>query len=151
MVNHSTLCRCIAYDYMNILAWSILKKTQILNGCEIFAFKYMYLWYRKFYICRDTARFYEHKKCLSYAPTLQPSQLTVPGHYRLANERCFAGRRMVARREHLTLNAPIATKVVCFYRLLKCLRSLYCKQCGPRSDCSYWSSLFWVHTVCFYT
>ena len=24
--------------------------------------KYIYLWYRKFYICRDTARFYEHKK-----------------------------------------------------------------------------------------
>ena len=24
--------------------------------------KYMYLWYRKFYSCRDTARFYEHKK-----------------------------------------------------------------------------------------
>ena len=34
----------------------------------------------------------------------------------------------------LTLNAPIATKVVCFFRLLKCLRSLYGKQCGPRSD-----------------
>ena len=49
----------------------------------------------------------------------------------------------------LTLNAQIATKVVCFSRLLKCLRSLYGKQCGPRSDCS--SSLFWVHTVCFYT
>ena len=29
----------------------------------------------------------------------------------------------------LTLNAPIATKVVCFFRLLKCLRSLYGKQC----------------------
>ena len=51
----------------------------------------------------------------------------------------------------LTLNAPIATKVVCFSRLLKCLRSLHGKQCGPRSDCSYWSSLFWVHAVCFYT
>ena len=33
----------------------------------------------------------------------------------------------------LSLNAPIATKVVCFSRLLKCLRSLYGKQCGPRS------------------
>ena len=52
---------------------------------------------------------------------------------------------------HLTLNAPIATKVVCFSRLLKCLRSLYGKQCGPKSDCSYRSSLFWVHAVCFYT
>ena len=36
----------------------------------------------------------------------------------------------------LILNAPIATKVVCFSRLPKCLRSLYGKQCGPRSDCS---------------
>ena len=51
----------------------------------------------------------------------------------------------------LTLNLPIATKVVCFFRLLKCLRRLYGKQCRPRSDCSYRSSLFWVYTVCFYT
>ena len=36
----------------------------------------------------------------------------------------------------LTLNAPITTKVVCFSRLLKCLRSLYGKQCGPTSVCS---------------
>ena len=50
----------------------------------------------------------------------------------------------------LTLNAPIATKVVCFLGLVKCLRNLYGKQCGPRSDCSY-SSLFWVHAVFFYT
>ena len=42
-------------------------------------------------------------------------------------------------------------KVVCFSRLLKCLRSLYGKLCGPRSDCSYRSSLFWVLAVCFYT
>ena len=52
---------------------------------------------------------------------------------------------------YLTLNAPIATIVVCLSRLLKCLRSLYGKQCLPRSDCSYRSSLFWVHAVCFYT
>ena len=52
---------------------------------------------------------------------------------------------------NLTLNAPIATKVVCFSRLPKCLRSLYGEPCGPRTDCSYRSSLFWVHTVCFYT
>ena len=25
-----------------------------------------------------------------------------------------------------------------------------CKQCGPRSDCSFRSSLIWVHTVCLY-
>ena len=34
----------------------------------------------------------------------------------------------------LTLRAPITTKVVCFSRLLKCLRSLYGKQCGPKSS-----------------
>ena len=51
----------------------------------------------------------------------------------------------------LTFNAPIATKVICFSHLLKRFRSLYGKQCGPRSDCSYRSSLFGVHTVCFYT
>ena len=38
-----------------------------------------------------------------------------------------------------------------YSRLLKCLRILYGKQRGPRSDCSYRSSLFWVHTFCFYT
>ena len=37
----------------------------------------------------------------------------------------------------LTLNVPIAAKVICFSRLLKCLRSVYDKQCGPRLDCSY--------------
>ena len=46
----------------------------------------------------------------------------------------------------LALKAPITTKVVCFSRLLKCFRSLY-KQCGPRSYCSYRSSLIWVHPV----
>ena len=55
------------------------------------------------------------------------------------------------RHSELTLNAPIATKVICFSCLLKCLRSIYGKQCGPRSDCSYRSSLFLVHSECFYT
>ena len=36
----------------------------------------------------------------------------------------------------LSLKAPIATKVICVPRQLKCLRSLCDKQCGPRSDCS---------------
>ena len=53
--------------------------------------------------------------------------------------------------KHLTLKAPIATNVVCFSRLLKYLRSLYNKQCRPRSDCSYRSSLVWIHAVCFDT
>ena len=47
MINHSTLCRSIKYDYMNSLIWTILKKTQILNGCETFAFKYIW---QKLYI-----------------------------------------------------------------------------------------------------
>ena len=29
-------------------------------------------------------------------------------------------------------------------------KSHFCKQCGPRSDCSFRSSLIWVHTVCLY-
>ena len=44
----------------------------------------------------------------------------------------------------MRLSAPIATKVVCFSLLLKCLRNLYGKQCGHRSDCSFRSSLYWV-------
>ena len=48
----------------------------------------------------------------------------------------------------LTLKAPITTIVVCFVfcqLLCHC-----CKQCGPRSDCSFRSCLIWVHTVCRY-
>ena len=29
-------------------------------------------------------------------------------------------------------------------------KSYFCKQCGPRSDCSFKNSLIWVHTVCLY-
>ena len=59
--------------------------------------------------------------------------------------------KSLLRSFELTLKAPIATKVVCFSCLLKCLRSIYDKQCGLRSDCSYRISLSWVHVVCFYT
>ena len=45
-------------------------------------------------------------------------------------------RKSYCRGRKLTLNAPNATKVVCYSRLLKCSRSLYGKQCRPRSDCS---------------
>ena len=34
----------------------------------------------------------------------------------------------------ISLNAPITTKVFCVSRLLKCLRSLYGKHCGSRSE-----------------
>ena len=50
--------------------------------------------------------------------------------------RCFDQPVSVCRNNSSSLNAPIATKVVCFSRLLKCLRSLYSKQRGPRTDCS---------------
>ena len=51
----------------------------------------------------------------------------------------------------LALKIPITTKVVCFSRLPKCFRNIYGKQSGPRLDCSFRSSLFWVNAVCFYT
>ena len=38
---------------------------------------------------------------------------------------------------------------VCSSRLLMFLDSLYCKQYGPSSDCSLWSSLIRVHIVWF--
>ena len=44
-----------------------------------------------------------------------------------------------------SLKAPFATKVICFSCLLKCLRSLFGKQCGSRSD-SYRSSV--IGAVC---
>ena len=40
---------------------------------------------------------------------------------------------MFVQKLTLIFFAPIATKVDCFSRLLKCLRSLYGKQCGPSS------------------
>ena len=70
---------------------------------------------------------------------------------RLKVSYCDHRMSVVRQQFPLTLNEPIATKVVCFSCLLKCLRSLYGKQCGPRLDCSSRSSLFWVHAVCFYT
>ena len=77
-------------------------------------------------------------------------------HWNITKDAIFANNTKylhVAQlmRSTLTLNAPIATKVVCFFRVLNCLRSLNGKQCRPRSDCSYRSSLFWVHAVYFYT
>ena len=49
----------------------------------------------------------------------------------------------------LTLKLPITTIVVCY--VVACdFKSHFCKQCGPRSDCSCRSSLIKVHTVCLY-
>ena len=53
-----------------------------------------------------------------------------------------------------TPRKPASENVVCLCRLLNILANfsnLFLhtgKQCGPRSDCSYRSSLIWVHTVC---
>ena len=47
----------------------------------------------------------------------------------------------------LTRNAPIATKVVCFSRLLKCFRGLNCKQCGPRSGAVCFGSTLFASTL----
>ena len=76
-----------------------------------------------------------------------------PANISLSTKFCLLAMSAAYIQMHsrLTFNAQIATKVVCFTRLLKCLRSLYGKQSGPRSDCSYRSSLFWVHAVRFYT
>ena len=51
--------------------------------------------------------------------------------------------------ETLSLKLPITTissalSSVCDFK------SLFCKQCRPRSDCSSRSSLIWVYTVCLY-
>ena len=43
--------------------------------------------------------------------------------------------------KELTLKGPITQKFVWFSCMLKCFRSLYDKQSGPRSDCSYRSSI----------
>ena len=58
---------------------------------------------------------------------------------------------MHIRQVVLKLKAPITTKVVCLYRLLKGFKSLYEKHCGSSSVCSYRCSLIGVHTACFYT
>ena len=50
------------------------------------------------------------------------------------------GRGFRPHRRHCVVSLgknSIATKVVCFSRLLKCLIFLYGKQCGPRSDCTW--------------
>ena len=48
-----------------------------------------------------------------------------------------------------TLKVPVTTVVIVLCHLLVIL-SHFCKQCVPRSDCSFGSSLIRVHTVCLY-
>ena len=49
----------------------------------------------------------------------------------------------------LTLKVPITT-IVTALSSAGYFKSHFCKQCGPRSDCSLRSSLIWVHTICLY-
>ena len=53
-----------AYSKLYILTELSANDVKIISvdRQQIDLLKYIYLWYRKFYICRDTARFYEHKK-----------------------------------------------------------------------------------------
>ena len=59
----------------------------------------------------------------------------------------FVKKQISLHESPLTLKAPITTIVVCVADYFK---SHCCKQCGSRSDCSFRSSLIWVHTVCLY-
>ena len=49
--------------------------------------------------------------------------------------------------QKLTLKAQLLSSALSSVGYFK---SYFCKQCGPRSDCCFRSSLIWVHTVCLY-
>ena len=87
MVNHSIMCRSIKYDYMNILTWTILKKTQILNGCETFAFKYILINSRTFF---GTSQ--EQKASGTSVVGHLPLVLEVPGSIPACCEETFSVR-----------------------------------------------------------
>ena len=44
----------------------------------------------------------------------------------------------IVKLAHLALILPVRTFVLCSSNLLVFLGSIYCKQYGPRSDCSQW-------------
>ena len=138
--------------------WSFLAIVCHLNYLLVFI---QVRWWRKGIIIRQSQHAsHDHHR---HSPTLRLNRpIYGPGTFRVRGKLFFRNLTQKSNYCHkctcqkctmfsLTLNASIATKVVCFSRLLKCFRSLYGKQCGPRSDCSYRSSLFWVHAVCFYT
>ena len=55
-------------------------------------------------------------------------------HFKTSSDRqAFELSSLSSTEPAFTVNAPIATKFVCFSRLLKCLRSFYGKRCGPKS------------------
>ena len=53
-------------------------------------------------------------------------------------------------RKILTLTLPIKKQLSSALSSACDLKSHFCKQSGPRSDCSFRSSLIRVHTVCLY-
>ena len=62
----------------------------------------------------------------------------------------FYGRLLAGRQNIFTASPPLTLKASALSSACD-FESHFCKQCGPRSDCSFRSSLIWVHTVCRYT
>ena len=63
MAGISTSVLFYAFSKLNILtklSANDVKFTSV-DRQKLDLLKYIYVWYRKFYICRDTAQFYEHK------------------------------------------------------------------------------------------
>ena len=61
----------------------------------------------------------------------------------MINDHCDKNKKLL--KGMLTLNAPIATKVVCFSRLLKCLRCLYGKSADPDQTAPFSRRHFQMH------
>ena len=55
----------------------------------------------------------------------------------------------IYKSNNVTLKAPITTMSSALSSA-GYFKSHFCKQCGPRSDCPFRSSLIWVHTLCLY-
>ena len=130
---------------------------------EIWIFTILYLndkviWYRTFTLRSQAFWFlHSHNYYMSWTSLVQclPTQnsLVPVDLYRLRCLICFVERTKRA----LTLKVPrkhASENAVCLCRLMNTLANfsnLFLhtgRQCGPRSDCSYRSSLIWVHTVC---
>ena len=65
-------------------------------------------------------------------------------------EGCLKNNKPLKRQRKIHLKIPPAFVVCCKFLLTLFNKVKYRdKQCGPRSDCSYRSSLIWVYTVCW--
>ena len=133
----------LTWYWLELLTFSWLESWEVSTGCIVIKVALSLVWFSWVHDITMTSKW--HHGDVSWC------------HVTLCCVWCYAPTKVLILYirtyylNFLTINAPIATKVVCFSGLLKCLRSLYGKQCGPRTDCSYRSSLFWVHAVCFYT